>query len=240
MARLNEEWTVQPHGPVERLDDGLITVAGEIVMPLGRFPRRMTVAALSGGRTAVWSAIPLAEPAMAEIEALGRPAFLVVPGSGHRLDVKPWKKRYPEARVVCAPGAREAVEEAVEVDASGDVLGDAEVRLETVPGTAEKESAMLVRRGGRLTLVVNDIIANVRHPQGVGAGVMARLLGFGVNGPQTPWIVGRFYVKDRAALAGALRRWAAEPSLTRIVVSHGEVIGDNPRGVLETVATELG
>ena len=59
MSKVNEEWKVGPHGPLERLDDGLLTVAGEIRMPLGNFPRRMTVIALDGGRSAIWSAIPL-------------------------------------------------------------------------------------------------------------------------------------------------------------------------------------
>ena len=76
MAKFNDKWKVGPHGPIERLDDGLLTVAGEIRMPLGNFPRRMTVVGLSGGRTAIWSAIPLREPEMAEIEALPRPVGL--------------------------------------------------------------------------------------------------------------------------------------------------------------------
>ena len=179
MAKFNDQWTVGPHGPVETLDDGLLTVAGDISMPLGNFPRRMTVAALSDGRSAIWSAMPLRELEMREIEALGDPAFLIVPGIGHRLDVKPWKRRYPRAQVVCAPGAREAVAEVVPVDATGDVLEDPDVRLETVPGTADKEAALVVRRAGGTTLVVNDILANVRHPHGLGAQIMARLFGFG-------------------------------------------------------------
>jgi hypothetical protein len=51
----------------------LLTVAGEIEMPLGNFPGRMTVIGLSDQRTAIWSVIPLAEPQMQEIETLGAP-----------------------------------------------------------------------------------------------------------------------------------------------------------------------
>lgn len=64
MPKINTEWKVEPHGPLERLDDGLATVAGEIRMPLGRFPRRMTVVSLEGGRSAIWSAIPVDEQTM--------------------------------------------------------------------------------------------------------------------------------------------------------------------------------
>ena len=59
MVKFNTEWTVGPHGPVVEIEDGIISVAGEIVMPLGRFPRRMTVVRLSDGQTAIWSAIAL-------------------------------------------------------------------------------------------------------------------------------------------------------------------------------------
>ena len=239
MPKFNTEWIVGPHGPLKRLDTGLFTVAGEVVMPLGRFPRRMTVAALSGGRVAIWSAIPLREHEMAEIEAMGEVAFLIVPGPGHRLDIAPWKARYPKARVVCPPGARKRVEEVVPVDATGDVLNDPEVRFETVAGVGELEGALLVRREGRLTLVVNDILANVRHPHGIGANIMARLLGFGVKRPRMPRIGKRMFVKDIEALAADFRRWAAEPGLTLVVVSHGEVIDRNPHAVLEQVAADL-
>lgn len=239
MARLNHSWKVGPHGPVERLDDGLVTVAGEIRMPLGKFPRRMTVVALAGGRSAVWSAIPLREPEMREIEALGAPAFLIVPGVGHRLDLKAWHRRYPEAKIVCPPGARDAVNEAVPVDATTDILADRSVRFETVPGVGEKEAALLVRRGDRTSLIVNDILAAVRHPHGLGAKIMARLFGFGVHGPQVPSTIRRMFVKDANALAAGMRRWAAEPGLARIVVSHGEVIADRPGEMLKRVAAGL-
>lgn len=87
MARLNREWTVQPHGQLTRVDDGIWTVEGSIVMPLGRFPRRMTVIELANGGLAVWSAIPLSDDQMARIEALGPVRFLIVPNQAHRLDL---------------------------------------------------------------------------------------------------------------------------------------------------------
>ena len=239
MPKFNDEWKVAPHGTLERLDDGLVSVAGEIRMPLGNFPRRMTVVALNGGRSAIWSAMPLREPEMKEIEALGAPAFLIVPGIAHRLDIRAWKARYPEAKVVCPPGARDAVSQAVQVDATGGVLGDAGVRLETVPGVDGKEAALLVRRSGRVTLVVNDILANVRHPHGIGAHLMARLFGFGVKRPMMPRVGRRLFVKDAKALAAGFRHWAHEPGLVRIVVSHGDVITEAPDAVLNRVAADL-
>ena len=239
MSKFNDEWKVGPHGPVKQLDDGLLTVAGDIRMPLGNFPRRMTVVALNNHRAAIWSAMPIHEAGMRKIEAMGEPSFLIVPGIGHRLDIKTWKQRYPQAKVVCAPGARDAVEQAVPVDATSDVLDDPSVQLVTVPGVGAKEAALLVRREDRLTLILNDVLANVRHPHGIGAHIMARLFGFGVARPKMPWLSKRMFVKDSKALAAAFRKWAEDPALARIVVSHGDVIEDGPREVLARVATEL-
>ncbi|HEY4102773.1 MAG TPA: hypothetical protein VGM44_02745, partial [Polyangiaceae bacterium] len=73
------EWTVLPHGALEQLDDRLMTVSGNIHMPLVDFPRRMTVARLDDGRLVIFSAIALDEQEMARLEAFGTPAFLVVP-----------------------------------------------------------------------------------------------------------------------------------------------------------------
>ena len=89
MSKLNRTWIVQPHGALTVVADGILSVEGTIMMPLGRFPRRMTVLALKGGGSAIWSAIPLAEPEMARIETLGPVRFLIVPNQGHRLDLRP-------------------------------------------------------------------------------------------------------------------------------------------------------
>ena len=239
MPKINTQWKVEPHDPVEQLDDGLLTVAGQIHMPLGNFPRRMTVVALPGGKTAIWSAICVDEPALAKIEALGQPAFLIVPNPGHRLDVRAWKARYPSAQVLCTPGAREEVEKVIPVDETRDVLGDSSVHLVVVPGLAEKEAALTVERHGRLTLVLNDVLANVRHPKGLGANIMAHMFGFGVRQAQVPTVCRRVYVKDEKALASWFRTQASDNRLARIVVSHGDVIDVQARQILERVAGDL-
>jgi len=58
-----------------------------------------------------------------------------------------------------------------------------------------------------LTLVLNDILANVRHPHGIGAHIMARLFGFGVKRPKMPWLIRRLLLKDNKALAAVFRKW---------------------------------
>jgi hypothetical protein len=238
MPSFNKEWKVLPHGPVKTVDDCILTVEGEIPMPLGKFPRRMTVVGLSRNRSAVFSAMALREADMRRIEEVGKPSFLIVPNGHHRLDARPWKRRYPNLKVLCPPGAKESVSEAAPVDATGDILRDKDVDFVIVEGTGEAEAALVVRRENGTTLIVNDMIANVRHPRGIGAKLIARLAGFGVKRPRVPRVVKRIMVEDKKELAGQLREWSRIPKLRRIVPSHGEII-DRPAPALERMAEEL-
>ena len=239
MPDILEKWQVMPHDPLAEIDDGMLSVAGEIHMPLGIFPRRMTVVGLRGGRTAIYSAIALDEPEMARIEALGRPAILIVPSDGHRIDAKIWKARYRDILVITPPGARAAVAEVIDVEATDDMLGDPDADFITVPGTGGHESALVVRRAGGTTIVCNDVIGNVAHPKGIGAQIMGRLMGFGVSHPQVPRVVKHKVIDDEAALATQFEDWAADPALRRIIVSHGDIIEDDPAGVLRALAKDL-
>jgi hypothetical protein len=239
MARLNSEWIVGPHGPVQQLGDGLLTVAGEIRMPLGNFPRRMSAIRLRNGSVAVWSAMAIDNEALARIEAMGPIGFLIVPGIAHRLDLIAWRRRHADAQILCAPGARKAVEEAAHVDSIDDILDDPDVKLRCLPGTGETESALIVRRAAGTSLILNDVLANVRHPHGLGARLMARLFGFGRKRPQMPRLIRHKLVTDRPELAKALRELSGLPNLKRIIVSHGDVISQGPEAILKRVAKDL-
>lgn len=236
MAKLHDDWKVLPHGPLTEIEPGLMTVVGQIPMPLGSFPRRMTVAALGRNRTAIFSPIALGDDDMTKIEGLGMPAFLVVPNAAHRLDLRPFHERYPKAKIVTAPGAKAAVEEAAKpVQTSAD-LGD-RAGIIVVAGAAGGEVALLVRGRDGATLITNDVIGNVGHPEGIGARIMARLMGFGPT-PRVTRPAKWFFIKDKAALAAQFREWAAIPDLQRIIPSHGDII-DSPAPVLERLAKGL-
>src|SRR5439155_504796 len=88
MTQPHPSWKVRPHGELSEIDDGMLSVVGPIRMPIGSFPRRMTVIRLSDSRLVVWSAMALGGTEMAKLEAFGRPAFLIVPNDHHRFDAK--------------------------------------------------------------------------------------------------------------------------------------------------------
>lgn len=236
MPKLHDDWEVLPHGPVEQVAPGLLTVVGQIPMPLGNFPRRMTVIDLRKGKTAIWSPIALAESAMAQVEQLGTPAYLIVPNAGHRLDLRPFHKRYPEAKIVTAPGGKSGVAEAAKPVQVRATLGD-RAKLVTLAGCDEGELALFVTTGKDVSLLTNDVIGNVAHPKGPGAWVMSRLMGFGPK-PRITRPAMRLFIKDKAALAAQFREWSEIKGLRRLIPSHGEIV-DRPAALLKRLADGL-
>ena len=238
MTRPYQHWNVLPHGNLSEIDDGILTVVGQIRMPLVSLPRCMTVVRLSDSRLVVWSAIALDEKGMATVEAFGRPAFLIVPNDHHRLDAKPWKDRYPQLQVVAPEGSRAKVEEVVPVDTTAPHFGDEHVMFVTVPGTHGHEAALIVHTSNGTTLVLNDLVGNIRGASGM-EGWLLHLAGFAGNVVQIPRVVKLALVKDANALRGELLRWAELDSLRRILVSHGEPIEGNPQQTLRNLADSL-
>ena len=238
MTQPFQQWTVLPHGKLVQVDEGILTVVGEIHMPLMDLPRRMTVVRLADASLVVFSAIALDEDEMSALEAYGRPAVLIVPSDKHRLDAKTWKDRYPEIEVVAPDGARAKVEEVVPVETAAPRFDDPNVQFVTVPGTRGREAALVVRTPNGTTLVLNDVVGNIRDAAGFG-GWLLHLAGFAGKEAQVPAVVKMAVIDDTKALRTQLLQWAEIESLVRILVSHGSVIEENPRQVLRDLAASL-
>lgn len=234
-----QRWQVLPHGKPTLIGGNMLTVTGDIYMPLVELPRRMTVVRLHDARLVVYSAIALDEDEMIALEVWGQPAYLVVPSDRHRMDAKIWKDRYPTMQVVTPQGARAKVEELLKVDTVAPDFKDPDVEFMAVPGTRGHEAALMVRSAAGCTLILNDVVGNIRDAKGFG-GWLLRLAGFAGDEPHIPSVVKMMVVNDTQALRLQLMEWAAMPTLTRIVVSHGAVIEDNPREVLRELAVSLG
>jgi hypothetical protein len=231
-------WTVLPHGNLSALDENLLTVVGDLPMPVGEFPRRMTVVRLKDGRLVIYSAVALDEPEMAALERFGTPAFLIVPSAIHRLDAKIWKDRYPALKVIAPDGARAKTEKIVPVDATHVDFQDPSVRYVTVPGTAGHEAALIVETPKGTTLVVNDLIWNVHDLPGLG-GWLFRKLKFTGDKPRIASVVRLGTIKDKGAVRAQLNAWARLRGLNRIVVAHGDIVDREPAKVLRELAQGL-
>jgi hypothetical protein len=232
-------WTVLPHREIEKLEPNLWAVEGTIRMPAGELGRRMCIARLGDGRLVIMNAIPLREESMREVEAFGKPAFLLVGNGFHRLDIAAFKQRYPELRVLAGEGSRKRVEEMVRVDGSwNDAPRDPNVTVEHLGGTKVDEAVVSVRSDGRVSLCFfGDTLMNLPHMPGVG-GFVFRLIGSSGR-PRVTRIARWFVVGDRSLLREHLLRLAARPGLARLIPCHGAIVAQDAPGVLRRVAEEL-
>jgi len=220
MPKPFEKWTVLPHQPIAKLEPNLWLVQGK----LDNIRRAMVVVRLGDGRLVIWNGIALDEPEMKELEAWGTPTFLVVPNGLHRMDARIYKERYPGLTVIAPPGARKKIEQVVAVDRTDGNLGDPSVTLSFPACTAERDTTMQVTHpGGGVTLVLNDLVMNMRHGKGF-AGFMFKLMGFTADTPNVPLPTRMLLIKDKPGLKTLLQQLAATPSLKRVIVSHGDVL----------------
>lgn len=132
-----DDWHVLPHGPIEQLAENLWWVQGSLRgMSLKRV---MTVARRTDGKLVIHSAIAMSDDAMRELEALGEPAFLVVPSRVHRLDAPAYKKRYPSLRVYAPRGGRKSIADKLPIDGTyEDFPADHAVRLSMLQGVKQQ------------------------------------------------------------------------------------------------------
>jgi len=220
-SKISDEWRVLRHGPLQRLSDNLWWVEGDL--PGMSLKRVMTVARRSDGTLVIHSAIALGDQAQRELEALGRPAYLIVPNGWHRLDAPAYKKRYPDLRVHAPRGSRAEVEQVIAVDGTyEDYPADEAVRLETLHGVNETEGAMLVRSEDGTTVVLNDVVFNMDRKKDVLGWLFTTVMG-SAPGPRISRMSKWMLIKDRAAFRADLERYAALPGLVRLVVAHEKV-----------------
>jgi hypothetical protein len=235
MPKAFETWTVLPHGPIEKLEKNLWRVEGNLPRnpPLRRV---MTVVRLTDGRLVLHNPIALDDAEMKELERFGTPGFLIIPNGSHRLDAKIFKDRYPKATVIAPAGARRKVEEVVKVDATEGNFGDDTATYRSLEGTADREGYLLVRSGTTVTLVLNDVIMNVRKGRGFSSFVMS-LLGFFGDEPKVIPFARRLVIEDGKLARTHLERLADTPNLARVILAHGAMLTDHPGDAIRKVAS---
>lgn len=232
------EWIVRPHGKLEQLAENLWWTWGSV--PGMSLKRSMVLAKRRDGDLVVHNAIALEQAGMRDLEAIGEPKYLIVPNAGHRLDAPAFKKRYPNIQVFAPRGGRDAVAKMVKVDGIyEDFPVDEDVRLEMLHGVGDAEGAMIVRSNDGITVVLNDAVFNMDRKRDPLGFLFTTILG-SAPGPRVSRLVKLLFVKDKRALREDLERFAENPELVRLVVSHEKVTkGPDAANALKKAATFL-
>jgi len=238
MTEVPSEWKVLAHEPIVKLTENLWWVRG--ALPKMTLKRVMVVVRLHDGNLLLHSPIALDERSMAEIEAFGKPAFIVVPNAGHRLDVPAYKRRYPEARVYCPRGGREKIERVVQVDGCyEDFPRYEEAHFERLQGIDDQEGVLIVRSSDGVSVILNDCMFNMDRKRDPLGFFFTTLLG-SAPGPRVSRLAKLVFVKDKRALRADFERLAALPDLVRVIVAHEKIAhGAEARSALVTAAGYL-
>jgi hypothetical protein len=237
-ARKNGEIEVTAHGPLVQLASNLWYLQGTIRMPLGHIKRNMVIYRLGSGELVIHSAVALDESGMRALEALGRPAYLVVPHGGHRQDARFYLRRYPHLKVLAPAAARAKVDEEIRTDASEeDVLPALGITPHKLDGLkpAYSENALEVDIDGGKALIVNDVIAG----DGFSTNFALRLLGTPGGRLGIARAVRWTGFQNRAAVKSSLERLARRPDLKLLTLSHGSPVRERVADGIRAAAAQL-
>jgi hypothetical protein len=236
MAKPPRPWIVTRHDPIEKLEDNLWAVQGDV--PRIPFKRRMFIIKRSDGSLMFsGTAIPVDETSLAEITAWGRPAILVVTHDQHMIDARPFAEKlgldiYGPKACEAKMSARAQIAGMLE-----DVPPDPNVQIAAVAGVKNGEPAILVKSDGgrRVSLLVSDVLQNNSRAS---IGLLPRIMGFG-GGPKVVPVFKMIFLRDKAALKRQLTEWADLPGLARLVPCHGDAVTSDVAEQLRAAAAAI-
>lgn len=196
-----------------------------------RFPARMTVLPFEDGKLALVSPIPIDDALARSLATLGEVRFLVAPNLLHHLYLGPASTRYPDAMVLAPRGLRaKRPDLRIDADLEDGLPPELAARVDALmlEGQPSVDEYVFFHRATR-TLVVTDLVFNVREPNGWVANLVLYLVG--CRGRLAQSRMFRALVKDRVAAAASAERFLALPIET-LVMAHGEVVRTDARSAL--------
>ncbi|WP_029042534.1 DUF4336 domain-containing protein [Cucumibacter marinus] len=197
-----------------------------------RYPTRMAVIRLSGGRLVVWSPVALTPSLSAAVMGLGQVAWLVAPNSLHHLSIGDWKAAYPNAKIVAVPGlAKKRPDLTIDVELGAQPLDEWSGEIDHVlfHNALATEAVFLHRKSA--TVLVTDLIQHL--PKGWFGGWRAIIANLDLMTAKEPEVPRKFRTgfRDKAkarANAQQVLDWPSE----KLVMAHGEPVVENAQTAL--------
>jgi hypothetical protein len=208
-------------------------------LPLGlRLPLRMTVLRLPSGKLLLHNPVAIDDELAAALDRLGPVAELAAPNLYHHLFLGWAARRYPLAAVRGPKGLSPKKGNLSFASELGDEAPDAyEGAVETaqIHGAPKLNEIAFFHRPSR-TLLVSDLVFNVRAPASWSTAAILTLMGTrGRLGQSHVW---RFSVRDKKAAAAAVTRILAW-DFSRVLMAHGEPLLENARSEMERVLARM-
>lgn len=223
---------IYPYDPPQALAADLWQVRGSLAFPV---PRNMTVARLPDGRLVLYSVIAMHDEGMRALEALGRPAIMVMPHDRHQMDAPFYKQRYPDLRVL-APDP--ASVRSVAVDGDIDELAALGVGAYSLPGTNYHEVVLELPIADGIALCATELLGNVPSPGGV-FGLMMKVFGPPGGGFGVARAVRFREVVERERVRDWLTGLADRHDIRMVLVGHGDALLADVAGQLRRASAQL-
>lgn len=196
------------------------------------FRSRMTVVR-HGGELVLHNPVSLTDALVDGLSSLGRVRTIIAPNQFHHLYAGSARARFPEARLLGAPGL---AAKRKDLDFDGEVpaqpsVGDWSESLDPVriEGLPKVEETVFLHRPSA-SLIVTDLFFNIHDCQGWMSRMVFKMAGAYQRPAQSRLL--HFLTKDRAAAAASVRR-VLELPFERVLMAHGEVIDTDAKATVE-------
>ena len=199
--------------------------------------RNVTVIRLSSGQTMVHSMAPFSSGDLAEIRALGSPAWLLESMLLHDTYAKEGRAAFPDLPFYGPPGFSDVVGFPTLSLQSPPPEWEGEIQVIPLEGAPKLKEHAVVHLPSR-TLVVADLVFNFPANESGWNRLFHRYLA-GMKRYPAMSRVFRLFVKDRAAFRNSIAQLMAV-DFDRIIVGHGEVIGNRGKELLQQALSDAG
>ena len=189
----------------------------------GDLPLRMTVLQLADGSVVLHSPIRIDDALAAELEAVGPISHLIAPNCFHHVFAGKAKERWPNAKLLGAPGlAEKRPDLAFDGELGDSLLAPLAAELDAcvVGGSPRMGEVVFFHRATR-TLLATDLVFNLDNPPGLALRLALSMMGNRRGLKQSRLL--RVFNKDRAALQASVERIINFPA-ERVIMGHGAIL----------------
>ena len=218
--------------------EGVWETTNEVWLP-GRvcFEGRMVTLRLADGGLLLYSPVPIDDALAAALEAEGPVRHVVAPNLVHHLYAAAAKARFPDATLWAAPGLREKVGMSADAILS-DAFPDDAITTLPLPSAPNMNETVIVHHPSR-SLVVCDLVFNMRRTKGWGTPLMMRMVGCHGRLATSRSLVWYFAKDSVPELAASVRGLVERGDWDRLIMAHGDVVEAGGREALREGAARL-
>jgi hypothetical protein len=220
---------------LDPIAEDVFAFTDDLRLPGGmKLPSRTTLVRRAG-KVLIHSPLAIDDARAAEIEALGDVDAIVAPSCIHYLFLAKAIARWPNARVLGAPGLEKKIPGVAfeALPTTGEIEGLRVRRIEGFPYIGEH--VFLDERSG--TLIVTDLVFNVHAVRDLGMKTFLRAVGaWNKTAQSRMWRY--LFARDVGAGARSARDILAW-DFDRVVVAHGDVVTTDAKSHLSTALAWL-